>query len=165
MVYSICENTINHYGHFNINSLKNKFDMLTTSVPKYTDILLISEAKLDDTFPHSLYYLKDFSNPYRLDRNSYDSRILVCGKDNIPSSLVKLDQKSENSDGFFIELELPKKNKWLLSYSYNPHKGNTKQHLTNFSNDLDELNSKCDNILVIGDLNSEMREPSLGQNL
>ena len=148
-------------AHININSLRNKFDMLTTSVPECTDILLISEAKLDDTFPHALYYLKDFLNAYRLDRNSFGSGILVCGRDNIPSSLVKLDQKFENSEGFFIELELPKKNKCLLSYSYNPHKGNTKQQLTNFSKGLDELNSKCDNILVIGDLNSEMSEPSL----
>ena len=38
---------------------------------------------------------------------------------------------------------------------------NTKQHITNFSKGLDELNSKCDNVLVIGDLNSEMSEPSL----
>ena len=34
---------------------------------------------------------------------------------------------SENFEGFFIELDLSKKIEWLLSYSYNPHKGNTKQ--------------------------------------
>ena len=47
----------------------------------------------------------------------------------------------------------------MLSYSYNPHKGNTKQHLSNISTGLNELNSKYDNILIIGDLNSEMSEP------
>ena len=52
-------------------------------------------------------------------------------------------------------------NKWLLSYFYNPRKGNTKQHLSNVSKGLDELNSKYDNILFIGDLNAEMSEPSL----
>ena len=55
------------------------------------------------------------------------------------------------------------KNKWLLSYSYNLHKGNIKQHLSNISKGLDELNSKYDNILIIGDLNSEMSEPSLDE--
>ena len=123
-------------AHININSLRNKFDMLTNSVSEYIDILMISETKLDDTFPHALYHLKDFSNPYRLDRNSHDSGILVYVRDNIPSNLVKLDQKFENFDGFFIELELSKKNKWLLNYSYNPHKahkGSTKQHLSNIS--------------------------------
>ena len=53
-------------AHININSLRNKFDMLTNSVTEYIDILMISETKLDNTFPYALYHLKDFSNPYRL---------------------------------------------------------------------------------------------------
>ena len=132
--------------------------MITSSVTEYIDILIISETKLDDTFPHALYYLKDFSNPYRLDQNSHGGRILVYVRDNIPSNLLRLDQNFEN-----IELELPAKTKWLLSYSYNPHKGNTKQHLSKISKGLDELNSKYDNILIIGDLNSEMSVPSLDE--
>ena len=72
---------------------------------------------------------------------------MVYIRDNISSNLVKLDQKFENFEGFFIESELSKKNKWLFRYSYNPHK----------------LNSKYDNILIIGDLNTEMSEPSLNE--
>ena len=76
---------------------------------------MISETKLDDTFPHALYYLKNFSNTNRLDRNSHGSGILVYVRDNIPSNLVKLDQKFENFKRFFIALVLSRKNKWLLS--------------------------------------------------
>ena len=123
---------------------------------------MISETKFDDTFLRALYPLKNFSNPYKLDRNSHGSGILAYIRDNIPSNLVMFDQKFENSKGFFIELELSKKNKWLLSYSYNPYKGNTKQHLSNISKGLDELNSEY-NILIIGDLNTEMSEPSLNK--
>ena len=47
-------------AHININSLRNKFDMLTNSVSEYIDILMISETKLDDTFPHALCHLKEF---------------------------------------------------------------------------------------------------------
>ena len=150
-------------AHFNINSFRNKFDMLTNSVTEYIDVLMISETKLDNIFPYALYHLKDFSNPYRLDRNCHGGGILVYVRDNIPSNLVKLNQNFENFEGFFIELELSKKSKWLLSFSYNPHKGNRKQHLSNISKGLNELNSKYDNILIIGDLNSEMREPSLDE--
>ena len=32
-------------------------------------ILMISEIKLDDTFPHALYHLKDFSNSYILEKS------------------------------------------------------------------------------------------------
>ena len=107
-------------AHININSLRNKFDMLTSSVSEYIDVLMISETKLGDTFPHALYHLKDFLNPYRLDRNSHGGGILVYVRDSIPFNLVKLDQNFENFEGFFIELEkqiVAKKNKWLLSYS------------------------------------------------
>ena len=103
-------------AHININSLRNKFDILTNSVTEYIVILMISETNLDGTFSHTLYHLKDFSNPYRLDRNSHDDGILVYVRDNIPSNLVKLYQKFENFEGFFIELDLSKKNKLLLSY-------------------------------------------------
>ena len=50
--------------HININSLRNKFDILTNSVTEYIDILMISETKLADTFPHSFYHVRNFSNPY-----------------------------------------------------------------------------------------------------
>ena len=58
---------------------------------------------------------------------------------------------------------MSEKNKWLLSYSYNQHKCNAKQHLSNIGKGLDELNSKYDNILIIGDLNTEMSESSLNE--
>ena len=83
-------------AHININSLRNKFAMLTNSATEYIDILMISETKLDNTFPYALYHLKDFSNPYRLDRNCHGGGILVYVRDNIPSNLVKLDQNFDN---------------------------------------------------------------------
>ena len=75
-----------------INSLRNKFDILTNSVTQYIDILMISETKLADTFPHSIYHVRNFSNPYILDRNSHGGGILVYVRDNIPSNLEELDQ-------------------------------------------------------------------------
>ena len=53
-------------AHVNINYLENKFDMITNSVTEYIDILMISETKLEETFPDALYHLKEFSNLYRL---------------------------------------------------------------------------------------------------
>ena len=96
-------------AHININSLRNKFYVLTNSVTEYKNILMISETNLDDICSHALYHLKDFSNPYMLDGNSHGGRILVQVRDKIPSNLVKLDQKFENFEWFFIELELSKK--------------------------------------------------------
>lgn len=38
-------------GHLNINSVRNKFDSLKNTISRNKDILLISETKLDDSFP------------------------------------------------------------------------------------------------------------------
>ena len=150
-------------AHININSLRNKFNTLTNSVMEYIDILMISEAKLDGTFPQVLYHLRDFSNSYLWDKNSHGCGILVYVRDSILSNLVKLDQKIENLEGSLTELEFSKINKWLLSYSYNPHRGSTKQHLSNISKGLDELKSKYDNIIIIGYLKFEMSKTSLNE--
>ena len=41
------------FGHLNINSLKNKFDLSSEQVKGTIDILMVSETKLDDSFPEA----------------------------------------------------------------------------------------------------------------
>ena len=48
--------------HININSFRNKFDMLTNSVTEV--ILIISKTKVEYTLKHVFYHLKDFPNLY-----------------------------------------------------------------------------------------------------
>ena len=38
-------------AHLNINSIRNKFDILADIVTDNINILMISESKLDDSFP------------------------------------------------------------------------------------------------------------------
>ena len=57
-------------GHLNINSIHNKFEMLSMSVVQYVDILVLSETKLDSTYPSIQFLINSFSVPHRLDRNS-----------------------------------------------------------------------------------------------
>ena len=38
-------------GHLNINSIRNKFEELKTLIIGKIDILIISETKIDNTFP------------------------------------------------------------------------------------------------------------------
>ena len=44
--------------------------MLPMSVAQYVDILMLSETKLDSTFPSIQSLINGFSVPHRLDRNS-----------------------------------------------------------------------------------------------
>ena len=56
-------------GNLNINSLPNKFEQLKDIVMQPIDILVLTETKLDDTFPAAQVLVNGFSEPYRLDRN------------------------------------------------------------------------------------------------
>ena len=42
-------------AHLNINSIRNKFDALKTMIADNIDIFLMSETKLDESFPPSLF--------------------------------------------------------------------------------------------------------------
>ena len=68
-------------GHFNINSIRNKFDALSFIIDTNIDILLISETKLDDSFSSAQFRLKGLLTPYRLDRNSKGGGLLLHLRD------------------------------------------------------------------------------------
>ena len=58
--------------HLNINSVKNKFESLVRFVGNNLDILMVSETKIEDTFPESQLSIDGFSKLFRLDRTAKD---------------------------------------------------------------------------------------------
>ena len=70
-------------GHLNINSLRNKFEMLIDIVKGTVDILVISETKLDASFPLSQFCIDDYKKPFRLDRNSHEGGLIVFVREDI----------------------------------------------------------------------------------
>ena len=115
-------------AQLNINSLRNKFVFLSSQINKYVDILLLSETKLDDSFPTVQFSLNGYSKPYRLDRSSNGGGILLYVRDDIPSRLLPDYKIKDNLELFFVEVNIRKK-KWLHSCSYNPQKSNISNHL------------------------------------
>ena len=81
-------------SHLNINSIPNKFDALSLIVKNNVDILMISETKLDDSFPTAQFLLHGFSTPYRLQRNSKGGGIMLYIKEDIPSRLLNIKSKT-----------------------------------------------------------------------
>ena len=53
------------------------------------DILLVSETKIDDTFPEPQILIEDFSSPYRLDRTAKGGGISLHIREDIPSKYLK----------------------------------------------------------------------------
>ena len=76
----------------NINSLRNKFGLLKDQIKGNIDILMISEIKIDDTFPHGQFFIEGFSTPYRLDRDLNGGGILLYVREDIPSNLIPIEK-------------------------------------------------------------------------
>ena len=70
-------------GHLNINSIRNKFELLSSLIGGKIDILMISEAKLDANFPMNQFFIQGYSTVYRIDRNDKGGGIMLFVKDSI----------------------------------------------------------------------------------
>ena len=75
-------------GDLNINSIRNKFEALKFIIDNNIDIFLISETKLDDSFPSAQFLIKGFSAPYRFDRNSKGGGLLFYIREDIQSKIL-----------------------------------------------------------------------------
>ena len=54
-------------GHLNINSIRNKFEIMKPMLMHDLDIFMVTETKLDDSFPVSQFNVEGFSTPFRFD--------------------------------------------------------------------------------------------------
>ena len=86
--------------------------------------MLVSETKIDDSFPRGQFVIDGFSAPYRLDRNCLGGGLMLFIRD-IPSNLLTIEEKPMES--FYVELNLRNSN-WLVNCSYN-HKNRIGNHL------------------------------------
>ena len=81
---------------------------MSSHITKYVDILLLSETKLDDSFPTAQFSLNGFCKPYRLDRSSNGGGILLYVRDDIPSRLLTDYKIKDNLELFFVEVNIRK---------------------------------------------------------
>ena len=114
-------------GHININSIRNKIHLLADLIRGKVDIMLISETKLDSSFPKPQFFLQGYSEPLRLDRTSDGGGLLLYLRDDIPTKPLPLI--NENIECIISELIMSKK-KRLLFGTYNPCKSLIVKHLS-----------------------------------
>ena len=146
-------------GHLNIKSLRNKFELLTHQIKDNADILMISETKLDESFPTSQFFINVLSSPHRLDRNSNDGGILLYIRRDIPSKLLSIEK--DLTEAFSVEINLHNKKKWLISCSYNPKRASIANHLSALSKCTDICTSKYDNLIFLGDFNTGVEDTDI----
>ena len=112
-------------ANLNINSISSKFDELKAIINGNIDIFVLTETKLDVSFPIGQFCIEGFSKPYRLDRNRNGGGVLIFARDDIPSRLLNLHNFPYDIEGMFIEINL-RKTKWLIYGTYHPPSQNDK---------------------------------------
>ena len=147
-------------AHLNINFLQNKYEALKLLIQDNIDIIMLSETKIDDSFTSSQFTMEGYSTPFRLDRNCFGGGIAVYTRSDIPCKEIKTQNLPGDIESLFIEINLHN-TKWLLICGYNPHKEHISYFLSQISKSLDTLISKYDNLLIIGDFNSEISEEAM----
>ena len=60
--------------------------MLSDQIKGNKDVLLVSETKLDDSFPIGNFLIDGFSTSYRLDRNWNGGELTLFVREDTPSS-------------------------------------------------------------------------------
>ena len=139
-------------AQLNINSVRNKFcelkELITTSS---LDIVVISETKIDYTFPTSQFQIPGYKTPYREDRNANGGGLLVYVKNSITSKRINNLEDSQ-IENICLEINL-KHQKWFLVATYNPPNSSNECFQNSIIKIVDKASLNYENFVIIGDLN------------
>ena len=75
----------------NINSLSNKYESLVQQITGNIDILMVSETKLDNSFPVSQFLIDGYTSPFRIDRDNNGGGIMLFVREYIPCKHLSVE--------------------------------------------------------------------------
>ena len=139
-------------GTLNINSISSKFDDLKVLISGVFDILIITETKLDETYPISQFHINGYSTPYRLDRNRNGGGVIIYVREDIPSKILRKHFFPNDIEGIFAEINF-RKSKWLLCGTYHPPSQSDQYYFDNIDKALD-VYCQYEKIMLVGDFNA-----------
>ena len=76
-------------GHLNINSLRNKFEFIKPTISPNCNISLVSETKLDESFPNNQFSISGY-RMFRQDRNCFGGGLCIYTKENVTFKQLNL---------------------------------------------------------------------------
>ena len=74
---------------------------------------MVSETKIDESFPLNQFLIESYCTPFRHDRDSRGGGIIIYIREDIICKELKSHNMPKNVEGIFLELNL-RKSKWLL---------------------------------------------------
>ena len=76
---------------------------------------MLSETKLNSSFPQAQFYIEGYSKPYRLDRDRNGGGLILFIKERLPSKVISSKFNMGNKEYFLLEINLRKKVAYSLS--------------------------------------------------
>ena len=129
-----------------------------------TYILVLTETKIDATFPNAQFRIDRFSTPFRLDRNKFGGGVLIYVREDIPCKQLTKHILPDNIEEIFVEINL-RKTKWLLFGGYRPPRQQAEYFLKHVNYALDTYRQTFDKFLLAGDFNIEETDPIMSEFL
>ena len=139
-----------------INSISPKFDDLKFLNSGIFDILIITETKLDETYPISQFHIDGYSMPYRLDRNRNGGGVIIYVREDIPSKILRKHFFPNDIEEIFVEISF-RKSKWLLCGTYHPPLQSDQHYFDNIDKVLD-VYCQYEKIMLVGDFNAQIEK-------
>ena len=101
-------------GHLNINSLRNKFESIKPIISPNFDIFLVSETKLDESFPNSQFSINGYKM-FRQERDCFGGGLCIYIKGNIASKQLNLISwtQSHNTNRNILNKHFLSLQKWF----------------------------------------------------
>ena len=127
-----CKNPKNAIiGHLNVNSLRNKFVAIDELIKNKIDICLISETKVDESFPNQQFKINGYKM-FRKDRDRFGGGLMFYVNEQIPSKVLSLESIPMDIELILLEFTV-KNRRWLCVGIYRPPFQNEKYFIDHLS--------------------------------
>ena len=151
-------------GHLNINSVVGKLDQLKVLIVNNIDILVLTETKMDSSFPNAEFRIDGFSSPFRFDRNRFGGGVLIYVREDITCKQLTKHILPDEMEGIFDEINL-RKTKWLLFDGYRPPRQQAEYFLKHVIYAIDTYRQTFHKFLLARDFNLEETDPIMSKFL
>ena len=102
-------------GQLNINFIAPKFEPLESLMKGNVDLLLVTETKVDDTFPTEQFKIQGYSKPIRLDRDRNGGGLMIFARDDLACHELRSHKLPSDVECTFLEMRI-RQSKWLITH-------------------------------------------------
>ena len=149
-------------GYLNMNSLRNKITNLRVIMKTLSlDYLILSQTKIDESFPTSQFNVESYEIRARRDRDKYGAGLIKFVRRSLICKRLR-DYEPKHSEYLCSELNLT--NKMLICFSiYRPPESiKLSTFFEELATSLSKAVLKYENLLIMGDFNIDRKSKSLG---